>query len=126
MNTQENKPLEGEELLKAVVESIDSDKGEDIVTINLKDKTDIADYMVVASGGSNRHVAAISEHLTENLKKQKQTHLQVEGLDEADWVLVDAGDVIVHIFRPEVREFYKIEQMWEEMPSLLSRQVEEL
>ncbi|MFV0321689.1 MAG: ribosome silencing factor [Alphaproteobacteria bacterium] len=126
MTTAEKPILEGKALLDVIIESIDSDKAEDIVTIDLGNKTDIADYMVVASGNVNRHVAAISEHLAEKLKKLGHSPIQVEGLEEADWVLLDTGDVIVHVFRPEVRDFYKIEQMWEEMPSLLSRQVEEL
>ncbi len=114
------------ELLNIISQSVDDSKATDIVTINLKGKTDIADYMLVASGNSNRHVASIADNLQESLKKHGYKNIQIEGLDAADWVLVDAHDVIVHIFRPEVREFYKIEKMWEEIPALLSRQIEDL
>ncbi len=119
------KPL-GKELLDIILKSVDDSKADHIVTIDLKEKTDIADYMLVASGTSNRHVASIAENLKETLKKNNYKDIQIEGLEEADWVLLDASDVIVHIFRPEVREFYKIEQMWEEIPALLARQIKEL
>ncbi len=120
-----NKPM-GQALLDIIFNAVDDSKAEDIVTIDLKGKTDIADYMMVASGGSNRHVASIAENLREVLKTHGFKDIQIEGLEEADWVLIDAHDVIVHIFRPEVRDFYKIEKMWEEMPALLSRQIEDL
>ncbi len=123
--TTATQPL-GKELLDIIFKSVDDSKAENIVTIDLKEKTDIADYMLVASGGSNRHVASIAENLREKLKTHGFKDIQMEGLEQADWVLLDAGDVIVHIFRPEVREFYKIEKMWEEIPALLSRQIEDI
>ncbi|MEQ8368627.1 MAG: ribosome silencing factor, partial [Roseicyclus sp.] len=82
------------------------------VQIDLRGKTSIADSMVIATGRSSRQVAAISEKLVDNLKQEFRISCKVEGKDAGDWVLIDAGDVIVHIFRPEVREFYQIEKMW--------------
>ena len=97
---------------RIAVSSLEEDKAEDITVIDLAGKTSISDYMIIASGRSNRHVAAIAEHLVERLKKRGLVPLSVEGLAQADWVLIDAGDVIVHIFRPEVRSFYNLEKMW--------------
>ena len=91
--------------------SLDSDKAENIVAIDLTGKSPMADFMVVASGRSNRHVSAIAEHLSETLKKHG-IQGRAEGLPQGDWVLVDAMDVIVHVFRPEVRAFYNLEKMW--------------
>jgi len=87
-------------------------KAEDSVTIDLTDRPSIGDYMVVTSGRSNVHVAAIAENLVKDLKAAGITGIRVEGLRQGDWVLIDAGSVIVHIFRPEVREFYNLEKMW--------------
>ena len=101
-----------EDLLNAVLHSLDEDKAEDIVTIDLDGKTSIADYMVIANGRSQRQVASISDKLLERLKGQGHRSCHVEGMPQADWVLIDAGDVIVHVFRPEVRSFYKLEKMW--------------
>ena len=98
-------------LLNVVLKSLDGDKAEDIVAIDLSGKTPMADFMVVASGRSNRHVSAIAEHLTEELKKHGIKG-RAEGLPQGDWVLVDAMDIIVHVFRPEVRAFYNLEKMW--------------
>jgi ribosome-associated protein len=98
-------------LLDLVLKTLDADKAEDIVSIELASKTPMADYMVIASGRSNRHVAAIAEHLSEELKKQGIKG-RAEGLPAGDWVLVDAMDVIIHVFRPEVRAFYNLEKMW--------------
>jgi ribosome-associated protein len=98
-------------LLDLVLKTLDRDKAEDIVAIDLSNKSPMADYMVIASGRSNRHVAAIAEHLSEELKKQGFSG-RAEGLPAGDWVLVDAMDVIVHVFRPEVRAFYNLEKMW--------------
>ncbi len=95
-----------------VLTSLEDDKADDITIINLSGKTSIADAMVIASGRSNRHVSAIAEHLAQKLKDQGIDSVGVEGLTHADWVLLDAGDVIVHIFRPEVRRFYNLEKMW--------------
>ncbi len=101
-----------EEIAELVITSLDDDKAENIIAIDLSGKSAIADTMIVASGRSQRHVSAIADHLLRRLKSGGQKNIGVEGLDAGDWVLVDAGDVIVHIFRPEVRDFYNIEKMW--------------
>lgn len=95
-----------------VLKSLDDSKSEDLISIDLNGKTTIGDHMVVASGRSHRHVGAIAEHLVTDLKAAGVRDIRVEGLKSCDWVLVDAGDVIVHIFRPEVRDFYNLEKMW--------------
>jgi ribosome-associated protein len=95
-----------------ITTSLDDDKAENILTIPLQGKSAMADYMVVASGASSRQVAAMAEHLEFKLKQEKVNILGLEGLRQADWVLLDANDVIVHIFRPEVRDFYGLERMW--------------
>ncbi len=87
-------------------------KGEDILTIDLTGKSSIADSMVVATGRSNRHVASIAEQVVKDLEKAGVQRVRVEGLKQGDWVLIDAGDVIVHVFRPEVRAHYNLEKMW--------------
>jgi ribosome-associated protein len=87
-------------------------KGEDILTIDLTGKSSIADTMVVATGRSNRHVASIAEQVVKDLEKAGAKRVRVEGLKQGDWVLIDAGDVIVHVFRPEVRAHYNLEKMW--------------
>ena len=87
-------------------------KAEDTISIDLRGKTTIADTMVVASGRSNRHVGAVADRVLEDLGKAGVPNLRVEGMPHCDWVLIDAGDVIVHVFRPEVREFYNLEKMW--------------
>ncbi|MDF2233297.1 ribosome silencing factor [Albimonas sp. CAU 1670] len=102
----------GEDLLRLVLNSLEDDKAEDIVQVDLRGKSDIADFMVIASGRSSRQVAAISEKLIERLKAEARVSARAEGKDAGDWVLIDAGDVIVHVFRPEVREFYQLEKMW--------------
>jgi ribosome-associated protein len=99
--------------LDIVLASLDDSKAEDIVSINIQGKSSLGDYMVVASGRSHRHVAAVSEHLITALKDAGFGYPRVEGLGNADWVLIDTGDIIVHVFRPEVREFYNIEKMWQ-------------
>lgn len=101
-----------EALLAAVLASLDDAKAEEIVAINIAGKTPIADHMVVCSGRSQRHVGAIADHLLKDLKDGGFGNASVEGQPTCDWVLVDTGDVIVHIFRPEVRQFYNIEKMW--------------
>lgn len=102
----------GTNLLDAILHSLNDDKAEDIVSINLRGKSEMADHMVIASGRSTRQVAAISEKLMDRLKADFGVYCKVEGKDQGDWVLIDAGDVIVHVFRPEVREFYQLEKMW--------------
>ncbi len=99
-------------LLTSILSHLEDAKAEDIVTIDLNGKAVIADGMIVASGRSNRHVGAIADQLVEKLKGEGHKDLRVEGLPHADWVLVDAGDVVVHIFRPEVRSFYNLEKLW--------------
>jgi ribosome-associated protein len=101
-----------EETLRLVLASLDGMKAEDTVTIELSGKTSIADAMVVTSGRSNRQVGAIADHLLEDLAEAGVPGLRVEGMPHCDWVLIDAGDVIVHVFRPEVRAFYNLEKMW--------------
>jgi len=101
-----------EALLELVKASLDDDKSEDIVSIDLRGKTEIADFMVVASGRSSRHVASIAENLRERLKQHGLKGIVIEGLTQGDWVLIDVGDIVVHLFRPEVRSFYTIEKMW--------------
>ena len=104
--------LTGNQLLDTILQSLDDDKAEDVVTINLRGKSEMADFMVIASGRSTRQVSAIAEKLTDRLKADFQIYCKVEGKDQGDWVLIDAGDVIIHVFRPEVREFYQLEKMW--------------
>ena len=99
--------------METVVASLEDSKAENIVTIDIQGKSSLADYLVIASGRSHRHVAAVSEHLIQALKDQGFGNARVEGLSGADWVLIDAGDVIVHVVRPEIREFYNIEKMWQ-------------
>ena len=103
---------DSETLLAHILSSLDDDKAEDIVQIDLRGKTSIGDYMVIASGRSTRQVAAIAQNMTDRLKQDFGLICRVEGKDIGDWVLIDADDVIVHIFRPEVREFYQLEKMW--------------
>ncbi len=100
-------------LLSLILKQLDDDKAEDTMQIDVRGRTSIADYMVVTSGRSNRHVAAIAEHLIEALSRSG-TRPRYEGLPAADWVLIDAGDILVHVFRPEVREFYSLERMWQQ------------
>ncbi|MBX3579094.1 MAG: ribosome silencing factor [Rhizobiaceae bacterium] len=99
--------------IKTVLSSLEDSKAENIVSIDIQGKSSLGDYMVVASGRSHRHVAAVAEHLLKALKDAGLGQARVEGLQAADWVLIDAGDVIVHVFRPEVREFYNLEKMWQ-------------
>ena len=96
----------------ALLSKLDDDKAQDIVLIDLRGKSPMADSMIVASGRSHRHVGALADHLLRTLKEQGLGRAKVEGLPHCDWVLIDAGDVIVHLFRPEVRMFYNIEKIW--------------
>ncbi|MEO0389545.1 MAG: ribosome silencing factor [Pseudomonadota bacterium] len=96
-----------------ILSSLSDDKAEDIVQIDLRGKTAIGDHMVICSGRSTRQVAAISEKLMQRLKEAFGIVARVEGKDIGDWVLIDTGDVVVHVFRPEVREFYQLEKMWQ-------------
>ena len=99
--------------LETVLASLEDSKAENIVSIDIQGKSSLGDYMVIASGRSHRHVAAVADQLLKTLKDAGYGNARVEGLAAADWVLVDAGDIIVHVFRPEVREFYNIEKMWQ-------------
>jgi ribosome-associated protein len=103
--------------LKALIEqSLDADKAQDIETIDLRGQSAIADFMVVATGTSTRQVGALAEKLAERLKTLGMNDVRIEGRELCNWVIVDAGDVIVHIFRPEVRAYYNIEKMWRAPP----------
>lgn len=99
-------------LLDNILHWLDEAKAEEVVSIDLDGKSTLADFMVVASGRSDRHVGAIGDQLQRKLKEEGFGRVRVEGMQQGDWVLVDAGNVIVHVFRPEVREFYKLERMW--------------
>ena len=99
-------------LLALVLQQLDDDQAQDVVAIDLAGKSSIADHMIIASGRSTRQVASMAQKLAEEVKKQGFGPAQLEGLPAADWVLIDAGDVVVHLFRPEVRSFYNLERMW--------------
>jgi len=99
-------------LHQLVLTQLDDDQAQDIVSIPLEGKSSIADHMVIASGRSTRQVAAMAQKLAEEIKKAGFGNARIEGLPAADWVLIDAGDVVVHLFRPEVRTFYNLERMW--------------
>ena len=102
-----------EMLLARILTSLENDKAEDIVQIDLRGKSSIGDYMIIASGRSSRQVSAISEKLVDNIKQDFGRSSKVEGKGAGDWVLIDTGDIIVHVFRPEVRDFYQLEKMWQ-------------
>ena len=103
---------DADETLNLILSRLDDMKAEETVTIDLRGKSSITDYMVVTSGRANRHVGAIAENVAKGLKESGIESPHVEGLPNCDWVLIDSGDVIVHVFRPEVREFYNLEKMW--------------
>lgn len=109
-------PQTPDSLLALIVQSLDDDQAIDITKLDLKGKTSIADYMVIASGTSTRHVSAMTDHLLRRIKNSGIKGTSVEGASQADWVLIDAGDVLIHLFRPEVREFYKLEKLWGDFP----------
>ncbi|MCB1496223.1 MAG: ribosome silencing factor [Bauldia sp.] len=104
--------LTAADALNVVLKSLDDSKAEDVTSIDITGKTTIGDYMVVASGRSHRHVGSLADRLIQDLKSAGIRDIRVEGQKSCDWVLVDTGDVIVHVFRPEVRDFYNIEKMW--------------
>ncbi len=118
MNTPSDM-MSSDELLKHVLASLEDDKAEDIVSISLRGRSEMADHMVICSGRSSRQVGAIAEKLVDRLKQDHGRASRIEGKETGDWVLIDTGDVIVHVFRPEVREFYQLEKMW--MPAQAAR-----
>ena len=103
---------DSEALLGLITAWLDEAKAEKVVTIDIKKKSSIGDYMVIATGRSDRHVGAIADQLHKKLKEAGYGRVRVEGQPQCDWVLIDTGDIIVHVFRPEVREFYNLEKMW--------------
>jgi ribosome-associated protein len=111
------KPGSKNPLLNSILTQLNEDQAINTVQIDLQNKSTLADYMVVTSGRSNRHVNAIADHVIENLHKGGVPRVRVEGMPNCDWVLIDAGDVILHIFRPEVRAFYNLEKMWARSPA---------
>ena len=106
-------PAEVEALHRLIMASLDDDQAEEVITIPLAGKSSIADHMVIASGRSTRQVASMAHKLAEKIKAEFGRSVRIEGLQTADWVLIDANDVIVHLFRPEVRTFYNLERMWQ-------------
>lgn len=103
-------------LAELIVTSLEDDKAEDIVRIDLEGKSSIADEMIIASGRSARHVNALADHVVRKLKEDAGQRAKLEGTQTNDWVLIDAGDIVVHLFRPEVREFYQLERIWGDTP----------
>ena len=99
--------------VETALTSLEDSKAENIISIDIQGKSPLADHMIIASGRSHRHVAAVADHLIRALKEADLGNAKVEGLSGADWVLIDTGDIVVHVFRPEVREFYNIEKMWQ-------------
>ena len=99
-------------LLNVVISSLKEFKAQDIIKIDLEGKTNMADFMLIASGTSSRQIRAIAENTVTAIKKNSNVNVNIEGLNQGDWVLIDGGDIIVHLFRPEVREFYNLEKMW--------------
>ena len=109
---------ESRDLANLILDVLDEHSAQEIIEIDIRGKSSISDYMIVASGRSNRHVGALSDYLIKSLKNTGKKNIGIEGLKSCDWVLIDVGDVIVHLFRPEVRAFYNIEKIWS-MPSPL-------
>lgn len=112
----QSSPQTGDNLQDLILNRLDDDKAQDIVLIDLKNKSSVADAMIVASGRSARHVGALADHILRALKDAGVGKAKVEGMPHCDWVLIDAGDVIVHLFRPEVRAFYNLEKIWSVEP----------
>lgn len=115
MTGTEGTDATSEKLLAAILKELDDMKAEEIVQIDLRGKSSIGDYMVICSGRSSRQVSALADKVTEAMKQDFGVFAKVEGKETGDWVLIDTGDVIVHVFRPEVREFYQLEKMWQPM-----------
>ena len=114
-------PLASDQLVQEITTFLDDHKALDLLTLPLEGKSSIADYLVIASGTSQRHLSSMAQELTRILKANHRIYAAVEGLSQSDWILIDVGDVIVHLFRPEVRAFYNLEKMWnfslDEVPS---------
>ena len=108
--------MEPDALRDLTIASLEDDKAEDLVIIDLRGKTSIADYMVIASGRSERHLSSLAKHLIEILKKEGMKSVRAEGEKSGEWALIDAGDVLVHIFKPEIRSFYNLEKLWDNIP----------
>jgi ribosome-associated protein len=108
---------DADKTLNIILSRLDDMKAEETVTIDLRGKSAFSDYMVVTTGRVNRHVGAIAENVTKGLKETGIKGIHVEGLPNCDWVLIDSGDVVVHVFRPEVREFYNLERLWAQDPA---------
>jgi ribosome-associated protein len=107
---------DADKTLKLILSRLEDMKAEETVTIDLRGKSAYSDYMIITTGRANRHVGAIAENVTKSLKEAGIKNIHVEGLPNCDWVLIDSGDVIVHVFRPEVREFYNLERLWTQGP----------
>ena len=118
--------LSSDEILQRILTSLDDDKAEEIVTIDLRGRSAMADHMVIASGRNARQVATIAEKLAQRLKDATGRTARIEGKDTGDWMLIDADDVVVHVFRPEVREFYQLEKMWMPADALRSATLDRL
>ena len=103
------------DLKKIIIQTLDTNKAQDIISIDLKDKSSMADYMIIASGTSSRHIQALSEQVLEKLKDNGINDSKIEGKDSPEWKLVDGIDLIIHIFHPEKRKFYELEKMWSEL-----------
>jgi ribosome-associated protein len=108
---------DADKTLNMILSRLDDMKAEETVTIDLRGKSAFSDYMIITTGRANRHVGAIAENVTKALKENGIKSLHVEGLPNCDWVLIDSGDVVVHVFRPEVREFYNLERLWAQNPA---------
>ena len=108
---------DADKTLNMILSRLDDMKAEETVTIDLRGKSAFSDYMIVTTGRANRHVGAIAENVTKALKANGIRNIHVEGLPNCDWVLIDSGDVVVHVFRPEVREFYNLERLWAQNPA---------
>lgn len=106
-------------LLKLIIEELSLNKAENIISINLKNKSPIADFMIIASGRSQRHVLALGEKILQRAKESKLTKYLIEGQKSGEWILIDIGDIIIHLFKPEIRKHYNLEKLWSgELPSL--------
>lgn len=106
------KVLKAQDLLRVITDTLDDKKAEDIVSIDLNGKSSIADFMVIATGRSQRQVSALADYVVDAMKKAGHKDFRTQGQEQADWILIDAGDVVIHLFRPEVRDFYGLDKMW--------------